>query len=107
MVTSESDGLTKGQGDAAPARPGRSPGPEPSRSTGARLKAGLINTGVVLAAVVIGYFALELVFFRLLLPNVQLNVRPYLPETAGVLVQSSKAGYVPKDYIAILGDSYA
>ncbi len=108
MMTSvsERDGLAK-EGDAAPAGPSQSPGPEPFRSIGSRLKALLVNTALVVAGVVVGYFALELVFFRLLLPNVQLNVRPYLPETAGVLVQSSKAAYVPKDYIAILGDSYA
>ena len=109
MVTSvsERDGRTKGQGNAAPAGPSQSRDPESPRSIGSRLKAALINTGLVVAALVVGYFALELVFFRLLLPNVQLNVRPYLPEAAGVLVQSSKAAYVPKDYIAILGDSYA
>jgi hypothetical protein len=42
-----------------------------------------------------------------LLPNVQLKLRPHLPEAAGVLVQSSKAAAVPKSYVAILGDSYA
>src|SRR5512140_385907 len=65
------------------------------------------NLLVVVVSVVVTYLALQLVFFRLVLTNVQLPVRPWLPETAGVLVQTTKAAAVPRNYVAIMGDSYA
>ena len=72
-----------------------------------RFRAASVNALVVVGATIVGYFILELAFFRVFLPNVALKIRPHLSETAGVLVQSSKAGFVPRNYIAILGDSYA
>ncbi len=71
------------------------------------LKALAINTTLVVVSLVLTYLAVELVFFRLIFGNVQLAARPYLPETAGALVQKTKAGLVPHNYIGILGDSYA
>jgi lysophospholipase L1-like esterase len=71
------------------------------------LKALAINAVLVVTSFVLAYLAVELVFFRLLFGNVQLAARPYLPETAGALVQTTKAGLVPHNYVAILGDSYA
>jgi hypothetical protein len=71
------------------------------------LKALAINAILVLTSFVLAYLAVELIFFRLLFGNVQLAARPYLPETAGALVQRTKAGLVPRNYVAILGDSYA
>lgn len=73
----------------------------------ARLRSFALLCTLVLVSFGLGHFALSLIFFRVVLPNIQLNIRPYLPETAGVLVQTSKARFVPKDYVAILGDSYA
>ncbi len=72
-----------------------------------RLKAIAINAIVVVISLTLAYLVVELVFFRLLFGNVHLAARPYLPETAGALVQRTKAGLVPRNYVAILGDSYA
>lgn len=71
------------------------------------LKAIAINAIVVVFSFLLAYFVVELVFFRLLFGNVHLAARPYLPETAGALVQRTKVGLVPHNYVAILGDSYA
>jgi lysophospholipase L1-like esterase len=71
------------------------------------LKSLAINATLVVISFVLAYLAVELIFFRLVLGNVQLAARPYLPETAGALVQKTKAGLVPHNYVAILGDSYA
>jgi hypothetical protein len=49
---------------------------------------------------------LELVF-RLFLPHLPLTLYSHLPEGARVLGQSSKAASVPRQYVAVLGDSYA
>ncbi len=70
-------------------------------------KALAINVTLVVASTVLAYLAAEMIFFRLLFGNVHLAARPYLPETAGALVQKTKADLVPRNYIAILGDSYA
>jgi len=73
----------------------------------ARLKIHLANTALVLVSVLLTYFVAEFIFFRVLLPNMPLQLRPHLPDVADVLVQNSKSGFVPHDYIALLGDSYA
>jgi hypothetical protein len=65
------------------------------------------NAALVIASLLVGYFVLELAFFRVLLPTARLAVRPHLPELADVLMQTSKSQYIPRDYIAVLGDSYA
>ena len=72
-----------------------------------RLKAIAANSLVVVVSTILVYLALELVFFRVLLTGVHLPVRPWLPETAGVMVQTTKSATVPRHYVAILGDSYA
>ncbi len=76
-------------------------------SVTARRKALAVNALILLVSTILCYFVLEAVFFRLVLPELRFNARPFLPETPGVLVQTAKAGYAPHDYIAILGDSYA
>jgi hypothetical protein len=73
----------------------------------ARLKTHLANTALVVVSVLITYFVVEFAFFRVLLPNMPLQLRPHLPDVADVLVQNSKSGFVPNNYIALLGDSYA
>ena len=67
----------------------------------------LVNWSVALASTIVSYLVIEAFFFRVLLPASVATVRPHLPETPGVLAQSTKAGLVPHDYIAILGDSMA
>jgi hypothetical protein len=66
-----------------------------------------VNMLLTVISTIVAYFLIELIFFRIVLPNIELNVRPHLTGTAGVLVQHSKTSWVPQNYIAILGDSYA
>lgn len=49
----------------------------------------------------------EFVFFPLLLPRLPLRLQLYLDDGIRVLAQSSKAAAVPRNYLAIIGDSYA
>jgi hypothetical protein len=55
----------------------------------------------------LGYAILEFAFFRLLLPQLSVELMPFLPGSASVLVQDSKSGFQPRNYVALLGDSYA
>jgi len=89
---------------AVEARPFGSRAPSPIL---ARLRTGLGNALLVLASIAVAYVACEFILFRILLPTWPPGVRTYLPETADVLVQNSKAGAIPHDYTAILGDSYS
>ena len=66
-----------------------------------------VNAAIVVVSLTVSYLVFSFITFRILLPNWSLNVRPYFTEMVDVLVQNSKAGYVPHDYIALLGDSYA
>jgi hypothetical protein len=72
-----------------------------------RARLAIVNLLLVLASLTVAYLMCELILFRLVLPTWPPGVRTYLPETADVLVQNSKAGAVPHDYIAVLGDSYS
>ena len=65
-----------------------------------------VNALLVAASTIFAYVAGELLFFRVVLGTAHLTERPYLPETAGALVQTTKAAYLPRNYLAILGDSY-
>jgi lysophospholipase L1-like esterase len=76
-------------------------------SRGSKLGTFLTNASLALASTVVSYLVIEAVFFRLIFPVADPSVRPHLPETPGVLVQNSKADFVPHDYVAILGDSMA
>ena len=69
------------------------------------LKSFLGNLLLLVVSVGAAYFVGELVFFRFVVPELSLNLRAHLPETAEVLLQNSKSGAVPRDYVAILGDS--
>jgi len=73
----------------------------------ARLKPHLLNAALVVASVLLTYVLLEVAVFRVFLPFMPLKVRPDLPDRAEVLAQDSKRNYLPHDYIALLGDSYA
>src|SRR5262249_23777139 len=70
------------------------------------LKALAVKALLVAASITLTYVAVEFLFFRVVLSNADLTKRPFLPETAGALVQTTKAAYLPRNYVAILGDSY-
>jgi hypothetical protein len=71
------------------------------------LKNAAINIALVVVSSAITYLILEVIFFRLMLPHLPLQYRVYLPDRADFFLQISKSQYVPKDYIALIGDSYA
>src|SRR5215510_8934911 len=72
-----------------------------------RLKAGLANALVVTISVLLTYAVAEVVFFRFGLPYVSLGILPHIPDRAAFFLQGSKSEYVPRYYIALVGDSYA
>ncbi len=67
----------------------------------------IANTLLVVASVLFGYVTIEYALFRVMLPVTPLDIHSSLPAVADVLTQTSKSDYLPKDYIALLGDSYA
>jgi hypothetical protein len=67
----------------------------------------LANTALVLTSLAVTYLAASVFLFRVALPHLSLNLRPHFPDLAEVFAQTSKAGSVPRDWIALLGDSYA
>src|SRR5689334_6585821 len=67
----------------------------------------IANTLLLLVSVLVCYVAMEYFIFRVMLPFAPLDVQTRVPELADVLTQRSKAAYFPKDYVALLGDSYA
>lgn len=71
------------------------------------VKAALSNALLLLASIGVTYLVASFVIFRFLLPHLSLNLHPQFPDIAEVFAQTSKAGTVPHDYIALLGDSYA
>jgi len=79
---------------------------QPEARSGA-LKHAAINIALVVASTAITYLVLEVIFFRLMLPHLPLQYRVYLPDRADFFLQISKSQYIPKDYIALVGDSYA
>jgi hypothetical protein len=76
-------------------------------SKASKLRTILVNWSIALASTIISYFIIEAFFFRVFFPMADASVRPHLPETPGVLAQSTKASFVPRAYVAILGDSMA
>ena len=72
-----------------------------------KLKTWLANACVALVSILVVYVVMEYTLFRVMLPRMTLDIRPHLPDVADVLTQNSKAGYLPHNYIALLGDSYA
>jgi hypothetical protein len=70
-----------------------------------RVKYALGNILLVAASITICYAVAEFAFFRLMLPYMSVNMP--LPERAAYFLQSSKSHFVPRDYIALVGDSYA
>jgi hypothetical protein len=71
------------------------------------LKSALSNALLLVASLAVTYLVASFVIFRFLLPHLSLNLHPHFPDIAEVFAQTSKAGTVPGNYIALLGDSYA
>jgi hypothetical protein len=67
----------------------------------------VVKWGLAFGSVVLTYLFLELVGFRFLLPQLPLKLHVYLPREIRVLAQPSKRSTIPRDYIALVGDSYA
>jgi len=72
-----------------------------------RARPALANTLLVLTSLLSTYVALEYAIFRVFLPATPLDIHSRIPELADVLTQATKSAYLPHDYVAILGDSYA
>jgi hypothetical protein len=72
-----------------------------------RLKKGLADSTLAVVSFLVTYLFCEFLFFRFVLPYISFNIRPHLPDRADFFLQNSKSHYVPRDYIALLGDSYA
>lgn len=71
------------------------------------VKSALANAALLLLSVALTYLASSFLIFRFTLPHLSLNLQPHFPVRAEVFAQTSKAEYVPHDYVALLGDSYA
>jgi hypothetical protein len=69
-------------------------------------RAWVANGLLALGSLAVGLAACELAFVPLL-PYVPLKLHGGLHEGLRVFAQSSKAGVEPRDYVALLGDSYA
>jgi hypothetical protein len=70
-------------------------------------KQASLNFALTLGTIAVCYLVLEFIFFRIVLIHWPPGMRIYLPETSDVLAQNSKTGLLPRDYLAILGDSNA
>ncbi len=71
-----------------------------------KLKSLLVNISISLGTVVVFILAIEVIFPHLL-HKVPLSIYVGLDDGYKVLGQSTKRSVVPKDYIAIVGDSHA
>ena len=67
----------------------------------------LANALLLFVSIAVTYLVASFVIFRFLLPHLSLNLHPHFPDIAEVFAQTSKSGTVPRDYIALLGNSYA
>ena len=65
------------------------------------------NLLLALASLLFALCLVEFVLMPFAFPLIPLKLHAAFPRGARVLAQSSKAGAVPHDYIALLGDSYA
>jgi hypothetical protein len=74
---------------------------------GLSVRSALANLALVLVSLTATYLAASFLVLRFAYPHLSLNLRPHFPDLAEIFAQTSKSGTVPRDYIAILGDSYA
>ena len=72
-----------------------------------RLKLAFANALLLFVSIAVTYLAASFVIFRFLLPHLSLNLHPHFPDIAEFFAQTSKSDTVPRNYIALLGDSYA
>ncbi len=72
-----------------------------------RSKTILQNVSLGVGSVLFICLLCEFVLFRLFLPVMPPRLYGFVPEEVRVLAQSSKRFATPKDYIAVIGDSYA
>ncbi len=72
-----------------------------------RLRSALANTALAIVSLAATYLVASFVIFRFVYPDLSLNLRPHFPDIADTFAQTSKAATVPRDYVALLGDSYA
>jgi len=77
------------------------------RKLSAVVRLAIANTLLLFASVLSCYAAAEYAIFRVILPIAPFEIQSRLPSVAEVLTQPSKSAYLPHDYIALLGDSYA
>lgn len=66
----------------------------------------LVPLALVLASVAVCLVVLEL-GLRWSVPHLPLRFHKYLPDDVFVLAQHAKRALLPRDYVVILGDSYA
>lgn len=62
---------------------------------------------VSILGVLLALALLELGFSRFAIQGLPIGLHGFLPRAARVLAQTSKSGTLPRDYVAIVGDSYA
>jgi len=67
----------------------------------------IANALLFTASVLSGYVMMEYALFRVMLPVAPIDIQSRFPAVAEILTQTSKSAYLPRDYIALLGDSYA
>lgn len=67
----------------------------------------LANLGLLLGSLTVTYVLIEWMLFTLFLHALPLGVHGSLPPDIQPLAQSSKRATVPRDYVALVGDSYA
>ena len=63
--------------------------------------------GLALGTIAVTYLLLEFVGFRFFLPYLPLKLHGSLPKGIRILAQPSKRSMIPREYIALVGDSYA
>lgn len=82
-----------------------------NRSSDGSPKNSAKRAAVLVCSLMTGFFvllaAMELIIFPRMLTSLPLKFRGALPHALKPLAEVSKNGAVPKDYIAIFGDSYA
>ena len=67
----------------------------------------LVNWSIALVSTILSYFIIEAFFFRVFFPVADSVSARICRKRPGSWPRASKAGFVPHDYIAILGDSMA
>ena len=71
------------------------------------VKLWLKNIALSVVSLLVFYLVIELIVFPLALMSIPIGHQAFLLKPVRVLAQDSKQGLVPRNYIAIVGDSYA